>query len=98
MSRKNHFAGKGFSAKHTTVIDAAVEVVEFASKLPGFSKAVPGFIVPGLKGGVQRRVKVKGMIGGVLLIVRGSTSIQEVRVYSNDPEAVRRSIEREFSE
>lgn len=98
MSRKNHFLGKGFSATHTTVIDAAVEIVRFAVKLPGFSKAVPGFITSGIRGGVQRRVKVKAMVGGVLIIVRGSTSLQEIRVYGNDPEMIRRSIEREFGQ
>ena len=96
MASKNHRQGGKMGGRHTTVIDAAQQVVNLAHKMPEVTKVVAGFITPGIKGG-QQRIKIKEMVGGLLLVVRGSASMQEVRVYSNNIKKTQRTFECELS-
>jgi hypothetical protein len=85
MSTKNHRQGGKFGGSHTTVIDAAVPVVDLAHKLPSVTNISPGFITSGLRPANGKiRVKLTEFLGGVLLNVRGNTSQQEIRIYSTD--------------
>ena len=65
---------------HRTLIDLAVQVADLAKTLPGVSVS-PGFIQAG-KGGGKRKVKIADGKGCLLLTVRQSHTIQEVRIYS----------------
>ena len=66
---------------HTTLIDAAKPLSDFSRKQPEVTKISPGIIKPGLRGG-QQRCKLKEIQGGILAVVRGSTSVQEVLIYT----------------
>ena len=96
MANKNHIQGKKKGGNHTTIIDAAIEVVKYVQSLEQVSRVSPGFIKSGLKGGVQHRIKIAEEKGSLLLKVRGGLSFQEIRVYTSCPEAVRKMIEEKF--
>ena len=96
MASKNHRQGGKMGGKHTTVIDAAQPIVDLAQKMSEVMKVSAGFITSGIKTG-QQRVKIKKIVGGLLLVVRGNISIQEIRVYTNDIEKTQRTFECELS-
>jgi hypothetical protein len=92
MPSKNHRQGKKMGGKHTTVIDAALGVVDLALNMPEVSKVSVGHIKVGIRSG-KHRIKVKEMIGGVILTVRGSTSVQEIRIYGSDISKIKKVFE-----
>ncbi|MEF3692103.1 MAG: DUF2103 domain-containing protein [Candidatus Moraniibacteriota bacterium] len=96
MSNKNHIQGEKRGGKHTTIIDAAVEVVRYLQSLKQVSRVSPGYIRSGLKGGVKHRIKIIEEQGALLLKVRGGISFQEIRVYTSSPEKVQKIIEEKF--
>lgn len=80
----NHLAGGKISSSHTTVIDAAIELVKTADKLEEVSKIVLGMITPGL--GVGRHViKFLPIMRGLKVVVRGTNSKQELFIYTSNP-------------
>lgn len=95
MSPKNHRQGGKMGGRHTTVIDAAQLVIDLAQRMPDVTKIVAGYITSGVKGGKQR-IKIKKITGGLLVVVRGSVSIQELRIYSDNIEETQRKLEQEF--
>lgn len=97
MAKRNHVNGKKKGGNHTTIIDAAVDVVKFAQSLGQVSRVSPGIIHPGLKGGVKHRIKIMKEQGALLLKVRGGASLQEIRVYTSHPDYVQKMIEQNFS-
>ena len=50
----------------------------------------------GVSGGSSQKVKFSDMKGGLLLTVRQSRSVQEVRVYSTNVQAARLALARAF--
>lgn len=96
MKSRNHVIGKKKGGNHTTIIDAAVDVVKFAQSLRQVSRISPGFIQSGLKGGVKHRIKIEQGQGSLLLKVRGGIALQEIRVYTPCPEVVQKMIEQIF--
>lgn len=96
MANKNHIQGRKKGGNHTTIIDAAVDVVKYAQSLKQVSRVSPGFIKSGLKGGVKHRIKIMREQGSLLLKVRGGISFQEIRVYTSYPEDVQKIIEDKF--
>lgn len=90
-----HLSGGKFTASHTTVIDAASGLARAVSRLECVSKISLGMIQT-LKNGPPH-VKMTEISPGCLLIkVRGSRAIQELRVYASDLSAVSRMISSEF--
>jgi hypothetical protein len=89
-----NWQGKKSGGTHTTLIDAAESFVKTAEKLPEVTKIVLGFIkaTPGKKG--HRRVKFATTRSGLLLTVRGNTSVQEVRIYTASPGVVQQELEK----
>lgn len=77
---------------HRTLIDLAAQVVELARALPGVS-ASPGYLRAG-QGGGKRKVKIGDGKGCILLTVRQSHTIQEVRVFSPDLQATKLALSR----
>lgn len=86
--------GKKAGGSHTTLIEAAEPLVKAAEKLPEVSKIALGFIksTPGKKG--KRRVKLRKTRSGLLMTVRGNTSVQEIHIYTDSPDAVQQILEK----
>lgn len=89
-------AQSGKIKNHTTVIDAAEPIVRHAVSLEAVDRVTPGFIRTGIKKlrSHQSKVKLTHQDGCVLLQIRGNISVQEVRVYTKDTQAVLESIAR----
>lgn len=77
----SHLRGGKIRGTHTTFIDLATEVVDLIGPLPSVTGISPGMIQNG-KGvaGGTRKVKIAKWNGGVLLTVRQSRAVQEVRL------------------
>ena len=85
-----HRAGGKLTSAHTTLIDAAVPVVDFLQACPLVSKISLGLIKnigKGLPG-----MKFHPVVGGWKITVRGNVSLQELVVYTAEPESVRQSL------
>lgn len=87
-----HRAGGKLTRNHTTLIDAAVPLVDLLQERDEVSKISLGIIkvigkgLPGLK--------FHPVTGGWRLVVRGNVSLQEIVVYTANPPATRRALER----
>ena len=88
-----HKSGGKITASHSSIIDAAVPVVEAAEKLPEVTKISLGIIKQVGKGRRQRRVKFLPITGGWKLTVRGSATVQEIFIYTGQPANTKVSIE-----
>ncbi|MEN8252569.1 MAG: DUF2103 domain-containing protein [Patescibacteria group bacterium] len=93
---KGHRQGGKISGRHTTVIPAAEKIVDFLARQQEVKKISVGFIKHGIKSG-KHSVKIMEMESGLLLKIRGSASIQEVRVYTAQKKNIRTLIE-EFAQ
>ncbi len=78
---------------HRTLTDLALQVVDLAKTLPGVRGVSPGYIQAG-KGGGKRKVKIADGKGCLLLTVRQSHTIQEVRIFSLDLRATKLALAR----
>lgn len=80
---------------HTTVCELAAEVIDIIVKLPEVTGYSPGVLQSGksVTGGTHR-VKIGTFAGGILLKVRQSRSVQEVRVFTVDGQAATVAIAR----
>ena len=93
---KGHKQGGKITGSHTTVIPAAEKVIDLLQKTVGVQKISIGFIKQGIKSGRQA-IKIMEMDSGLLLKMRGTASIQEIRVYTNNPEKVK-GVLKEFAD
>ena len=80
-----HLSGGKYTASHTTVIEAAEAPARAAAQLECVSKISLGLIKT-LRNGSPAIKFVDESLGCVLAKVRGTRSIQEVRVYTRDKE------------
>ncbi len=92
---KNHRDGNKIGGRHTTIIDAAEKVVDFIREIPTVSRLTAGQIKMNLPT-AQHRIIIKEETGCLLVKVRGTKSIQDIRVYSRDPRIVKSIIEEKF--
>jgi len=92
---KGHRAGGKISGKHTTIIPAAEKIIDFLCKQPEVVKISVGFIKHGIKSG-RHLIKVVEMESGLLLKIRGTASIQEIWVYTDEREKVKEMINKWF--
>lgn len=86
-----HLSGKKAGGPHTSVIDAAQAVVLFLQARSEVYKISPRMITSGLHSS-RRRVRVTGITGGLLVTVLGSTTKQELYVYTRDPVATEQEL------
>lgn len=87
-----HLAGKKYSGRHTTVIDAAVAPLRVAEQLECVTKIVLG-VVQQIKGNpVAKKIKIDQVAAGLRVKIRGSKTIQEVYIYTSDREATIQAI------
>lgn len=92
---KGHRSGGKLSGKHTTIIPAAEKVVDFLCKRPEVAKVSVGFIKHGIKSG-RHLIKVMETESGLLLKIRGTASIQEVWVYTEEKDNLKKLIDNKF--
>jgi len=85
-----HRAGGKLTRNHTTLIDAAAPLVDFLQGRDEVSKISLGIIKNIGKG--ARGLKFHAVTGGWRVIVRGNVSLQEMVVYTTDPEKVREGL------
>ena len=96
MAGKNHRSGKKSAGKHTTLIDAAIDVYDYLVKIPAVSAVTIGQIKVNLPV-TAHRIIIKELSGCLSVKVRGTRSIQELKVYSQDIEMVRIILEQKLS-
>ncbi|MEN9337866.1 MAG: hypothetical protein RIQ41_180 [Candidatus Parcubacteria bacterium] len=81
---KNHLAGGKYTGSHTTVIPTARIVCDIANACQDVQKISLGFIKTGLKSNGVQSVKIIDECENILLVVKGNTSAQEIRVYASN--------------
>ena len=86
-----HKAGKKFSKSHTTIIDAAIPIINQLEKQPEVTKIVLGIIKAGLRPAPQR-TKITPIQNGLKLQIRGTNSVQTIFVYSIDASKIKQII------
>jgi hypothetical protein len=89
---KGHKQGGKITGSHTTVIPAAEKLIDFLQKQKIVNKISIGFIKHGIRNG-RHSIKIMQMNSGLLLKIRGSASIQEIRVYTNKEDELKVNIE-----
>lgn len=82
-----HKAGGKLTRSHTTLIDAAVPLVDWLQTQEKVSKISLGIIKNIGKG--QTGLKFHPVTGGWRVVVRGNISLQEMVVYTSAPDEVR---------
>jgi hypothetical protein len=87
-----HRAGGKLTRSHTTLIDAAVPVVDHLQQRPEVSKISLGLIKSLGKG--KAGLKFHEVVGGWRIVVRGNTSLQDLVVYTTDPARTKFELER----
>jgi hypothetical protein len=92
-----HKTGKKITTSHTSIIDAAVPLVEAAERLPEVTKISLGMIKQVGKSRGQHRIKFLPIFGGWKITVRGSSTVQEIYIYTENATNTKTAIEAEFS-
>lgn len=82
-----HRAGGKLTRSHTTLIDAAAVLVDHLQDRDDVSKISLGIIKNIGKGAPG--LKFHAVVGGWKVVVRGNCSLQEMVVYTSEPERVR---------
>ncbi|HIP49850.1 MAG TPA: hypothetical protein EYG99_00170 [Candidatus Pacebacteria bacterium] len=93
---KGHKQGGKITGSHSTIIPAAERLVDFLQKINEIDKISIGFIKQGIKSG-KHSIKIMELNSGLLLKVRGSASIQEIRIYAKNKKNVENSV-KEFAQ
>ena len=85
-----HRAGGKLTRSHTTIIDAVAPLVDYLQGCAEVTKISLGMIKSIGKG--QPGLKFHPVVGGWKVTVRGNTSLQEIVVYTSEPERVRENL------
>ncbi len=88
--------GKKIRGTHTTLTDLAARVTDIARCMESVTGISPGWIQSGKNayGGGSYRVKFGDFKGGLLLIVRQSHTVQELRIFSTNVAKTRLALAR----
>ena len=81
-SKKNKLA-----PSHSTLTEVAREVIETLHKINDVSKVSIGIIKTTASKGGKRGIKFLPITGGLKAVVRGSGTVQELYIYTKNPEA-----------
>lgn len=95
MGRKINATNKKASGRHTTLTDSAVSVYNFICKIPEVSSVSAGQIKMNLPN-APHRVIIKQLSGCLSIKIRSTKSIQELKVYSQSLEHVKKILEEKF--
>ena len=83
-------SGEKFGGDHSTFTDLGVRIADMLVKIPEVSKVSPGHITGNVGSGRGRvHVKIIDDVGSVKLMCKQSGSIQEVRVFTANPQNVK---------
>jgi hypothetical protein len=85
------FAGGKITRSHSTAIEAAEPIIRAAERQPEVSKIALHRIVSGTKNG-QHGLKFAPINGGLKVTVRGPRSLQELFIYTSDPERTKTAL------
>ena len=96
MGKNNHRSGKKIGGRHTTVIDAAQPVVDYLQKHPAVTNIIAGHIKAGI-GVAPQRLKVREGSGCLYITVRGSASVQELKIFSKNMAQVVADLKEKFA-
>ena len=77
-----HRAGTGIAGRHTTIIDAAVKVIDALIKLPN-TRLTLG-IIKKLRNKGLRRIKFFDTLSGFRMKITGNIFVQEFHVITSD--------------
>lgn len=88
-----HYCGGKFSGKHTTVIDAAVLVIDAALKHTDVKSIVLG-VITNFTGRGEERIKFYQIQAGLKIMVKGRTCKQDLYVYTSKPEEVKAHLQK----
>ena len=90
-----HRDGGKSRGTHTTCSDLSARVWDIAIKIQGVEGISLGVLESGkgVTGGSQK-VKIGNMTGGILLTVRQSRSVQDIRIFSHDVQRARLALAR----
>lgn len=80
----SHVAGPKISGRHTTLIDAALDVVEAVNSLDCVTKIVLGIIEQAYGLPVEKRIMIVIIPAGIQVKIRGPKTIQALFIYTND--------------
>jgi len=92
---KGHITGDKFSRQHTTVIDAAIKPLEAAARLDCVSKISLNIIL-GCKTATVG-IKCTPIPAGLRVVITGNHSVQQIFVYTSDPEQTQQVMEESLS-
>ncbi|KKQ46393.1 MAG: hypothetical protein US63_C0002G0006 [Candidatus Moranbacteria bacterium GW2011_GWC2_37_8] len=96
MGRKTNATNKKASGKHTTLTDTSAPVYNFICKIPEVSSVSAGQIKMNLPN-APHRIIIKEMTGCLSIKIRSTKSIQELKIYSQSLENVKRILEEKYS-
>lgn len=82
--------GPKFNGRHTTLIDAAIPVVEQLRDDPRVTKIIIGVITS--RRGKTTTIKAVPVNAGLRLTIAAPKNVQELYVYTSDPDGVRAAI------
>ena len=90
-----HRGGKKISKSHTTVIDAALGIIDVCSKVKEIEKIALGTIKQ--IGVGTPRIKFQDLSGGLKMIIRGRVTMQDFYLYTKSPEQVKTILTEKFA-
>lgn len=88
----NHLSGKKFTSSHTTATDATRELLAQISEHPDIKKISLGIIIRTSGKSGRRKIKISDEPACLFLKIHGNSSVQEVRIYTDQKEKVRSEI------
>lgn len=88
---KAKWGGK-VNSSHSSVTETAHIIVQAARALNDVTKISLGIIKH--VGGGERRLKFSLITGGIKAVVRGSGSVQELFIYTDNPTATQKALSR----
>lgn len=86
-------AGRKITKSHTTCIDSAIPIVKAAEKIDLVSKISLGIINPCKGGTSAQKIKISIIDAGLFIKVRGSTSVQDIYIFTKEPKNVKKQLE-----
>jgi hypothetical protein len=90
------FAGGKITRSHSTAIEAAEPVIRAAERQSEVTKIALHKITTGIRNG-QYGLKFAPINGGLKVTVRGPRSLQEIFVYTKDPERTKAALTAAFT-
>jgi hypothetical protein len=90
-----HRGGKKISKSHSTVIDAALGIIDFCSKVKEIEKIGLGTIKQ--IGVGTPRIKFLDLSGSLKMIIRGRVTMQDFYLYTKYPEQVKAILTERFA-